>query len=155
MSSEHLALDLLPPCLRRSRLALPAPSWGRPLLLSQSEPSLFITSLALLHLGQANPSCPQACSKNSTEHPLKVASTATGAVLEPPRPAGLLSTPTTGQRSAVSRAVILRLAARCTWDMPAAGVQAAAREGFFHPSCQESNLNHSTILRNHAAPGFP
>lgn len=66
------------------------PQPGQTSLLSKSEPSLFITSLALPHLGHANPSCPQACFKNSPEPLPSTASTATGAVLEPPRLTGLL-----------------------------------------------------------------
>lgn len=43
-----------------------SPSCPRTLLLSKSEPSLLITSPALLNLRHVNPSCPQACSRNST-----------------------------------------------------------------------------------------
>lgn len=76
------------------RVSPSCPQLGQTLLLSESEPPLLTTSPALLHLGHANPSCPQARSKNSTEPPApSAASTATGAVLEPPRPTGLLGAP--------------------------------------------------------------
>lgn len=69
------------------------PQPGHPLLLSKSEPSLLITSLTLLHLGHANPSCPQAHSRNSSKPLPRSGSRATGATLEPLRAARLLRAP--------------------------------------------------------------
>lgn len=130
------------------RVSPSCPQLEQTLLLSESEPPLLTTSPALLHLGHANPSCPQACSKNSTEPPApSAASTATGAVLEPPRPTGLLEAPqppTAGKRGVISCAVIPWVTARSTWGASETGVQVAAWGGgkqrlpLFHLSCQKS-----------------
>lgn len=53
------------------------PCLGQCLLLSP----LSVASLTLLYVGHINPSCPQACSRNSAEPPPSVATTATGAGL--------------------------------------------------------------------------
>lgn len=129
-----------------------SPQLGQTFLLSKSEPSLFITSLALLHLGLANPSCHQAHSKNSTKAPLSAPSTATGAILELPQPTRLPGAPRPqllGKHRVISHAIILWLVARGTWDASKAEVQVATQEDkkglpLLHLSHQKSHWDQFT-----------